>query len=241
MKNLDISTTPLSELLSGLESLANNNAKSAAGRKAKGPKRKPPPPDKRPQVFRTRWENQAIVMHLVISDCTCCGHQFTAPESGPLLRRTNPTVGTHYKEIAPGETYPDLPHETITRYTQVLACHLCFPICSAIESMRPTTQLTLSFPPLREDKYLTPPPPPEGRPAFTQPRAKPFPTFTPKAGAHHRPHDPEVTLTSPYLQQAYSFWNGDFKTKDPFYTQHPDLFPPSGGLVFKAHHEIYPT
>lgn len=199
MKNLDISTTPLADLFSGLESLANNNAKSAAGRKAKGPKRKPPPVDKRPQVFRTRWENQAIVLHLVISDCTCCGHQFTAPESGPLLQRTNPSVGTHYKEIQAGESYPELPHETITRYTQVLACHLCFPLCSAVESMVATKQLALSFLPATKDKYLNPPPPPEGRPQYTTFRLAPWTPLILRQGAHHRTSTPELDI----LQRRY--------------------------------------
>ena len=192
MKNSDIATADLATLFSGLTSLAENNRRSAAGRKAKQPKRKPPSLDKRPLVFRTRWENQAVVMHTTISDCRCCGHQFTTP-SPLLLRRTNTAVGTHMKEMHPGEHYPSLPHETITRYTTVEACHLCFPLCHALEAMQPSAQLSLTFTDFPEDLYLNPPPPPEGRPEFTQPRAKAFAEYVPVRGAYHRPNEPLVT------------------------------------------------
>jgi len=233
MKNTDISTLPLSSLFSGLSSLAENNRKSAAGRKGKG-KKKALPPDKRPQVFRTKWTHQAVIMHTVISDCACCGHQFTTPEGGLLLRRTNSTVGTHLKEMQPGETYPDLPHETITRYTQVQACHLCFPLVQCVEHMQASDQLQLDLFDPSQDRYLTPPPPPEGRPQFTQPRAQSFVDCTLQQKAYHRPHEPEVTpsFTPHPVRGAWDTMlrklahNNDYDIE--FYSTHPDIYPKEG-------------
>lgn len=192
MKNLDISTTPLSSLFASLSSLADNNAKSAAGRKAKEPKKAPIPLDKRPIVFRAQWTHQAVVMHITRNTCACCGHCYSTPSDILLLRRTNETLGTHMKAMAPGEAYHDLPHETVEKYAEVPACHLCFPFVEAIERMEATKQIPLPLFNPASDPYLNPPPPPEGRPRFTKFRLTSFTPYKPVEPPHHRTSHPEL-------------------------------------------------
>jgi len=132
IRNSDISKLAAGDLFATLKKLADNNAKSKAGRK---PVKKAKPPvvvDTRPLVERTKWRDEAVVLLIDRITCQCCGHEMLAPNNRLLLRRRNELVGTHMKPMLPGEHYPDLPHVTEHVSQAVPACHLCFTIPEAL-------------------------------------------------------------------------------------------------------------
>lgn len=131
MKALNIASLGGSELFDALLHATKTNRKI----------RHAPPPNEvkplsaPPQLRPSLWRTNATVLFVHKYYCTTCEKRHTLPNSHLMVHKTHPLLGEHYIKITPAEllyTYPDVPRQVKTFYTEGTFCDRCFDLFEVI-------------------------------------------------------------------------------------------------------------